>query len=561
MSPAPAPPTGTPAPAPANTSFNDRLVSQTFTVDGAASQATLDAAGGNVTFGRSAGTTVSVSYDAARNSYSVSAGGVSQTFGASDIQSTASNETIYRKIDGPARDALTLTSAREAGQAAPQFVRIGQFQRNLTVEGHHEALFGAFTYGFATPAAAVPRTGVVSFDTYTTGTATTRGFEVATFEGSGQLDVDLAAGIFYTQMNTLETGSSPGSGVVGGGIEVIATGRLASGDGSFTGNVIYGGRTSRLAGTLAGRFYGPTAEELGASFSATGMGDTTVTGAFIGYRDPTNTRVNLTLINMTRSQRFFTQGHLLSVADALATGGVNASTRSLDGSLDDQTSGNLSFSPGSSNLLGGDFTVTAIVPSRDPNFVSYDKTLNGETAALDLYKRGSDNAQLALTYASLVRYRTYTASTRQNIYLYATYGLDTPPGLLTARTGTGRYQGFVYGAAGDRSATSYNVTGTSTYDVDFSAQSYAGSLDLRGAAMNGAGSLEFGAFSFSGGLQRNSRDSVTGLQRAGARVGTLTTRFFGPSGEELAGQFTLSLPGIDAGGSTEIVGATVAKRQ
>ena len=50
------------------------------------------------------------------------------------------------------------------------------------------------------------------------------------------------------------------------------------------------------------------------------------------------------------------------------------------------------------------------------------------------------------------------------------------------------------------------------------------------------------------------------MQGANA-VGTLTQRFYGPDGEELAGPFTLSARDAAIGGITAIAGVTVAKRQ
>ena len=131
-------------------------------------------------------------------------------------------------------------------------------------------------------------------------------------------------------------------------------------------------------------------------------------------------------------------------------------------------------------MPGGQFTINDKIPSTDQNFVSYRKTFNGQEVMLELYRPGSANTELALTYASLGRWSTSIKNgtvVAENSRVYLAYGLETPARLLSAKTGTGHYAGVVHGAGANRlNGATYDVTGTSRFDVDFSNQRYSEAL-------------------------------------------------------------------------------------
>ncbi|WP_414714436.1 transferrin-binding protein-like solute binding protein [Sphingobium sp.] len=103
---------------------------------------------------------------------------------------------------------------------------------------------------------------------------------------------------------------------------------------------------------------------------------------------------------------------------------------------------------------------------------------------------------------------------------------------------------------------SYAITGTSSYDVNFSSQSYSGALRLSGTGSSGP--VNFGLFTFDGAMVRGQGVS-TPLNQGATAVGTVTTQFYGPTGQEIGGPFQLTVPTGSPGAGTSIAGAALAK--
>ncbi len=557
------PPTG--GTTPGNTTIGDLRNSQTFTNTAAATQVLYDLDTKTTLSGGKAAGALTVSYDAASKTYSLSSGAQSQQFTPAEIVGSANGETRYQKTGGGGRDYLTLVTTPYSGTTANQYVGLGYWQRNALNGSRQDTYFSTFTYGLETPAAATPRAGHASFTIDVFGLASTPGFEPRVFQGSGTFFADLMTGVFSAQAYTTETGLLSGSGIVGGGIEVNAAGRFSSSDGQFAGNALYGGTNGRIAGTIAGRFYGPAAQELGASFGGGDANGASFNGAFTGQRDAAARLANQTLTNMVTSQLFYTQEANLTVTSF--ENDVSApyvrSTMMIS-QLNRQNAETFTYSPGRSDLAGGAFTLTAQVASADPNFTAYQKSFNGQEVFLDLYKPGSANTELALTYASFGGWRGSQRGgvVTQSDRVYFAHGLMTQAGLLNAKTGTARYAGVAYGAAANEaSRAQYDVTGTSSFNVDFGAQSMTGALALRGKSTNGAADVDFGTFDFATRIGGFTGESVAVFTAPGVEYGRLSTRFHGPDGEEIAGPFSLNVPLGRPGERTYIVGVAAAKRQ
>ena len=344
---------------------------------------------------------------------------------------------------------------------------------------------------------------------------------------------------------------------------MIGSGNLSASDGTFTGDIIYGGANARIAGQLAGRFYGPAAQELGASFSASNTDGSTITGALTGQTSTTNPAANLTLTNLVTPQLFYTQEALLTVSSFDGTPGVQVRSMPLISQFNDQTGGNFTYSPGISSLNGGAFTTTSIIPG-PANFTTYQKTFADQTVTLDLYNPGAGNTELALTYASFGRWSTTfkNGAVTETDRVFFAYGLETPGGLLSARTGTASYAGVAYGAgANQTTGATYNVSGSSNFNVDFANQAFSGSLALKGAPTGGGTGVDFGGFDFTGKLASYTAQSTAAITQGGVAAGSLTSTFYGPSGEEIGGPFIINTPPGGTLGGTNIVGVTLAKRQ
>ncbi|MEO9133016.1 MAG: transferrin-binding protein-like solute binding protein [Sphingomonas sp.] len=555
-------PTPTPAPAPTNTSFSDLRVNQSFTANNTTANVSFDLTPKTTISGTAGAAALTISYDAASRSYTVATVGRSQVFTPGDVSTTDANQTTYRKTDGTNRDYLTLVKVPYTGTTANQYVQLGYWQRNVVTGTRQDTQFDTFTFGFDTPATGVPHSGSVSFNVDAFGLVTTPGIEPVAFQGQGGFDADFLTGVFSTHTWLTETGLLTGNGESGGGIDLTGAGHLSSSDGSFSGNMLYEGFNASIGGTMSGRFYGPAAQELGASFGGAAADGSSFNGAFTGQRDTSAAALNQTLTNLVAPQLFYTSSQDLYVIPNGASGTVQVRTTPMISQLNRQVNGDFTYGPGTSDLPNGTFTAASQVASADPNFIAYDQTINGQDVRLSLYKPGSGNTELALTYASFGRWSSsmpYGVGTETD-KVYFTYGLTTPARLLSGRTGSAHYAGVVYGGAENATTqATYDVTGTSHFDVDFSHQNYTGGLALHGAPTNGATAVDFGNYDFTGsvGYLANSDGIVT---RGGSPVGDLTTAFYGPNGEEIGGPFTVRVPVGAPGAGTTIAGVTVAKR-
>lgn len=563
----PAPPTASPAPSPppANTTLTNLVASQSFTNDAASTNVVFESATRTTITGGTVPGALSVSYDRPSNSYAVTLSGASQTFGAGEVIADTADEIRYRRSDAGQNSFLTIARTPYSGGVARRYVGLGFWQRNAIVEGRQNTQFSVFTYGLDTPVAGVPRTGTAAFDIDVFGLSAAPGREPYSFTGAGVFSADFAAGVFSAQSSLTQRSLVSENGVFGGGIEILTSGRLTS-SGNFSGAMLFGGTDGRISGTLAGRLYGPTGEELGASFSGATAAGSSVAGSFTGVRSTTSQPANLTLTNLTREQLFYARTGELGITRFQGEARLNVSAQSSGaGQINRLNSETFSYGPPTSQYPGGQFTINDRVTGTDPNFIAYRKTINGTEVSLELYRPGSANTELALTYASLTRWRSVAPQsgvTTQEGRLFSAYGLTTPAGLLAARTGTGRYEGVAYGAAANATTgAQWDVRGTSRFDVDFNAQRFTGALVLRGAGLNGTASVDFGTLDASGSIASFTGDFSGSLTRGGVGAGQIGLRFFGPDGEELAGPFSATLASGVPNQFISLAGATAARRQ
>lgn len=549
---------------PVNTTIGDLRANQNFTNTASASQVAFDLTTRTTITGGVAPGALTVSYDAASKTYTVAAGGQSSAFAPGDIVGSADGETRYRKSTAAGRELLTLVTEPYTGTKANQYVGLGYWQRNVLTGSRQDTYLSTFTYGFETPASAVPRSGNISFTIDVFGLSATTGYEPRVFQGNGSFVADLMSGVFHAQAYNHETGLLSGDTISGGGVELVAAGHLSSSDGQFSGNAYYGGTNGKAAGTVNGRFYGPAGQEIGASFGGVAPDGSIFNGAFTGQRDATPTLENLTLTNMVTKQFFYDSSARLSYTsfddDAAEP---YARSRQLGGQLEWLNADTFNYGPGESDLVSGKFTVQDKIPSSDPNFTSYHKVINDNDVYLDLYKPGAGNTELALTYASFGLWRAsqHHGVVNQDDRVYLAYGIETPAGLLAAKTGTAQYTGVAYGAGGnERTGAHYEIKGTSTFAVDFGAHKLSGALALNGTSINGGASLDFGTFDFGGSIYEFSRYNLTPFAAPGYEYGSLVSRFYGPDGEEIAGSFSLVVPEGRAGVGTYIAGVAAARR-
>lgn len=557
-------PTPTPSPTPAST-LGNLTHDENFTNDAATTAVAFDSAAGTTIGGSAGRDSLKVAYDAASKSYTLTASGKSVTFLPADILSDTSEETRYQISGGTSSDYLTLAHVPYTSTTATQYVGLGYWQENSHDGTRQNTLFDTFTYGFPTPAAALPRTGSATYGIDVFGLTAVPGYEPTEFDGHGDFTTDWRAGVFAAHAYLTEHGLVTGT-TYGEAVDFTAGGHLSSArDGTFDGMMTYQGSHAAISGGLDGRFYGPATQEIGASFAGSNPDGSILAGSFTGQADSSITPANLTLTNIVSQQFFYPEG-AWQYDGVYDSGGSVTQSIPLQGQIIQDDDASVHFVPGESSLPVADFTAADRVASPDANFVAYDKTVDGQDVHLDLYRPGDSNSELALTYASFGHWRATKdqPGLSETNQVYFAYGFETPGGFLAVRTGSAQYKGVAYGGATDLDrGASYDVHGTSQFDVDFSNQHFSGALDLQGRGRDGAANVDFGTYSFDGALSASDNRSTAVLIHGGASVGQIVPRFYGPAAEEIAGRFSVQTYGSDPNSLARFAmsGVAAAKRQ
>lgn len=553
--------TPSPPQAAKNATMDNLVASQTFASDAGVNDLSFDLSNDTTASAADAPDDLSIRYDAASKSYVVTAAGKSQTFDPASVSETNANEVRYKITENGDNSYLTIVKVPYSAASSNKYVRTAYLQRNHITGSQQDTLFSTFTFGLDTPPGGVPRSGTAGYAIDVFGLESKPGDEPRTFQGEGQFSVDFGAGLFSVTSTLTETGFLTGAGVYGGGIELLAGGYLSSSDGSFSGDALYGGMNGPIGGTITGSFYGPTAQEVGASFSGSGANGT-FTGSFTGTLDGSATVQDFTLTNLTSEQTFPGLGAELEVMRSDGIAGIWPSTNFGGGNVQYRGPDDYTVVPPGSSIAPIMVTPADRVASPDPDYNAYHTTWDGNDVTVLLAKTGSENTTLALTYASFGSLATsYRSGVNTYDYTnYFTYGLPTPHNLLLGQTGKAHYGGILIGGGANRNTgDTYDLNGTSTFDIDFASQTLSAALSVYGTGTNGTASLDFGSYDFAGDLNLLNDTRITSMIGPD-ETGHLDLRFYGPTGEEIAGPFFITvLPG-NIGAGTYLTGVFAAKR-
>lgn len=555
------PSTGTPPPAPTptpNVALLAPLTSESFTNDAASGTASYPTSG-TAGVSNAEGSNLTVSYDAVTSSYTVSRADRSQVFRPADRNASQSNSTadVFVRTSGTTTDTLTLTRpSATPGPLSYKYVGAGFWQRTVTTTNTISGSFDSFTYGVETPDTALPRTGAAAYGIDLLGIAA-YSHDVRSVSGTGTLQADFLNGLIRIDGDARELDPETGA-IINPYMAFYSQAALSSANNSFGGSFRYYMNGSPIRhpfdGTLAGRFYGPAAEEVGGTFHARNDEGASVVGTLTGARSGTG--ANLSLTNLNTDQQFEVPAVVYSNAaphgfisygfrDKLLR--YKASTQSWE-FLPDNLFGNppiFGASDRNASLSNARYTV-------------YDVTGADGTFRLTLYNPGSGNDQLALSYASFGSWKGvwrnipgYPETTGN--YFFA-FGQKTPRQYVPT-SGSARYAGIISGeASGFRN--SYTVGGTSLFDLNFASGAFSVTLRATGVERTSGTSVDFGAFTYTG---RGIGPDMYGYD-SGANV-AFRGFLAGPTGEEIAGTFQASRQDpLDPTTSVGIVGATVAKR-
>lgn len=299
VSSAPNPP---PAPPPENTSLNPITVSQSFANDGAKGSATYSSDGSAGVAGKATTAALTVHYDAPSKTYTITDGARSQSFSANDISLSSTPLTIYKKASSAVTDTLSLTKPGTSGAFAYQYVGAGVWQNTIINASNITGTVDVFTYGVKTSDAQLPRTGGAGYAVDINGIIAPglAGYDTPpiSIAGSGTLSVNFINGYLTSQGTFSQVYAdgidlnSPGSFFATGAM----TGESTSSNPNYTnplpnysngiaGSIRINGALRTLTGSFSGKFYGPSANEVGLTFYANSADGGSALGYIIGRQD------------------------------------------------------------------------------------------------------------------------------------------------------------------------------------------------------------------------------------------------------------------------------------
>jgi len=571
-SPAPSPaPTPTPTPTP-NTSLLALNSSETFTNDGATTAAAFNAAG-TIATPTTAATPISVAYDAGARSYTVTSGSRSQTFGPADRDAASSTPqlSIYLRKAGTTTDSLTLTAAGTAGAFTYQYVGAGYWQRTVQGSDTVSGSIGAFTFGIRTQDSAMPRTGTGSYAIDVMGAQAGGTRQLASFAGSGTMDVDFAGGqLLFNASGQLVTvfpnlPANPAQLTFAGGA------KLAAGTAAFNGQITVSNAAD--SGTLSGRFFGPAADEVGATFSiAPSTGGMTTVGSITGRKRAGNPAGAFTpFASYAGTDKLAAAFPITATVD----NGLVTALGSYFSVPAPEAQRTLTIDPVAKTYAvdGRTFTAAnAVAAESNGSVQTYRQDDGTRSATLRIYTPNGSNGSLALTYAGFVDYQTLEpagGSARTAMRLWSLAGTETLASDMP-RTGTASYAGQIYGTGYRTGFAEYDMRGTASWAVDFGKASVEGQLRPTFTPIGGGTALDLGPLSMvaditSGTNEIHGRaEANTAAGAIGSAALTVNGRFFGPGAQEAGLALSGTWSGFNSSNSADamrIVGVAIGKRQ
>ena len=190
----------------------------------------------------------------------------------------------------------------------------------------------------------------------------------------------------------------------------------------------------------------------------------------------------------------------------------------------------------------------------------YDVTEGGTNYRLTLNKPGSSNPTIALTYASYGRWQrmqTVSADARDRWFAW---GVRT--NAFQIPTGTGQFNGVLVGSGVTTNGGAlYSLTGTSSFDVDFGAATFTGSLHPIGTNLSTSAVRDFGSYSVTGGLMDLDGGLAGNVVDGSANyLGFFEGALFGPQATEIGGSFGFRSSSAVTGTTVNLSGAVLGKR-
>lgn len=268
-----APVASTPAPAATNATLTNLVASQSFATAGGSlnSFANSNGTSGPTSLVGAGVDGVGVAYNATNQSYTLTANVGSQTFTPSnrDAGLSTGQVTVYTKRSGNVSDQLALANGGAAGFTYSNFAAWTRTTASTTASPVHNSFV---VYGIPTASSDLPRSGSATYSIVGGGIWAVNNSAIP-LAGKGTLTADFAAATVQT---TFDLGLSNIGGIMTGSAPI------SSGNASFSGSM----QNALFAGPMAGGFFGPGAQEVGAAFTLTNkfVPENYVEGYFVGKK-------------------------------------------------------------------------------------------------------------------------------------------------------------------------------------------------------------------------------------------------------------------------------------
>lgn len=439
--------------------------------------------------------TLTISYDAASDSFTLAAPDLTQTLKLGQPNATANGGTALLNF--------------YQGAGGTNYVRIVEWSSMVPQASSTDFRYSWFTFGMPTPNDAIVRTGSAGFAVDVRGIASDEdNANAMRFSGSGTLLLDLAAGqlrglipLMFTENYT--AGKRTAASDQG---DLLIQARLGSANGSLYGTAnVWGGIGAYYGLVTRGALYGPSAQEIGGDFTAKsydGNNFSQLVGSFAGSRqsgvvDPDTQIKRLadlpapTVLGFEKVVKNASQFPDLPLGASRIE--FDPTTGTYRVTFPDMRQF-VSSSGGVDNYLvstGG--TAAFSVATRDATqpLIGFDAhTATVGTQRYRAYLLRPDNPQVQLSYVSLAGFAvenrntaTSTATSPDN--WFRSYAYLGNRSISVPTSGTASYTGVVLADglvtqkinATTTYGDTYDVTGRATMSVNFGTQTFSATLD------------------------------------------------------------------------------------
>ncbi|HWJ69634.1 MAG TPA: hypothetical protein VNS79_06290 [Sphingobium sp.] len=455
-----------------------------------------------------------------------------------------------------------MTQPGTNGSLTYQYVSGGAWEEATLTNGVLDISYTPFTFGVETPDTDLRRSGTASYAISLVGAlAMDAPYAMA---GTGSLQVSFQQGTLSS--SGLLTAIDASGGLKSYGL-FFGEASLSSVANSFSGSFHLDDGT-RFTGGWSGRFYGPDNDEVGATWHLTGADGQVAAGYLLGREDSAMPPPNISLTQLLSGESFAHRFSQLAYRD-LGSGTSAADPQWL------RSNGMFSIDPAS-----GLFVYADSARGISTSFHADDHDAGASSSALDVYritgadglaytlsinKAGAGNPAIALTYASFGHWQKAQGASTDRLDRWFAWGIRTNG--FQIPTGTGHFDGIIQGtAAAFDGGPLYSLSGTSSFDMNFSTGSFTGALTPTGTSLADGSTRNFGAFGIANGvIDINAGLNAAIVNGSNAYLGFFEGALFGPGAAELGGSFGFQTEPTNSASSLSsnaafLSGVIVAKR-